>query len=105
MADEGLLRDVRATKLTKATYNRWKIEIRDVLESHRIWEIAARRTTRPNERKTQEDIVSYVKEIDDWKAKDSNARSVIRSTIDDTTFNQICDCEASADIMNRIKAV
>lgn len=105
MADEGLLRDARVTKLTKATYSRWKIEIRDVLESHRIWEVAAGRTIKPEEVKTPTGTVSNAKEIDDWKAKDSKARSVIRSTLDDTTFNQVCDCETSADIMNRIKAV
>lgn len=109
MTDEGLLRDVRVTKLMKTTYSRWKIEIRDVLESHRIWEIAAGGTTKPREQRTQEGIVSNAKEIDDWKAKDSKARSVtcykVRSTLDDTTFNQVCDCETSADIMNRVKTV
>ncbi|KAL6431960.1 hypothetical protein ACFW04_007410 [Cataglyphis niger] len=37
MADEGI---IRVTKLTKITYSRWKIEIRNALESHRTWEIA-----------------------------------------------------------------
>ncbi|XP_025270753.1 uncharacterized protein LOC112639817 [Camponotus floridanus] len=41
MADENLIRDIQVTKLSKATYNRWKIEIRDALESHRIWEVAS----------------------------------------------------------------
>lgn len=105
MTDENSLRDIRVAKLTKATYGRWKIEIRDVLESYRIWEITTGRTTKPNEVKSGDGIVTNVKEIDDWKAKDSKARSVIRSTLDDTTFNQVCDCETSADIMKRIKAI
>lgn len=105
MIDENSLRDIRVTKLTKATYDRWKIEICDVLESYRIWEITTGRTIKPNEVKSGDGIVTNVKEIDDWKAKDSKARSVIRSTLDDTTFNQVCDCETSADIMKRIKGI
>ncbi|XP_025262484.1 uncharacterized protein LOC112637301 [Camponotus floridanus] len=88
MADEAFLKDVRVTKLTKATYGRWKIEIRDILESHRIWEVAAGTTLKPKEIKTQDGTVANTKEIDDWKVKDSKARSVIRSTLDDTTFDQ-----------------
>lgn len=38
------------------------------------------------------------------KAKDTKARAIIRSTLDDTTFDQVCDCETSVDIMKRIKA-
>lgn len=76
MADE-LLRDVRVTKLMKATYNRWKIEIHDVLESHRIWEIVAGEIVKPIGVRTQDETVSNAKEINDWKAKDSKARSII----------------------------
>lgn len=104
MADESTLRDIRVTKLTKATYGRWKIEIRDVLESYRIWEVTTRRTIKPTEVSSENGVVTNVKEIDDWKAKNSKAWSVIRSTLDDITFDQVCDCETSADIMKRIKA-
>jgi len=83
MADETFLKDVRVTRLTKATYNRWKIEIRDILESHRIWEVAAGITPKSKEIKAQDGTVTNTKEIDDWKVKDSKARSVIRSTLDD----------------------
>jgi len=41
----------------------------------------------------EDGVVINVKEIDDWRVKDSKARSVIRSTLDDTTFDQVCDCE------------
>lgn len=105
MADDGFLKDARVTKLTRATYGRWKIEIRDILECHRIWEIAAGTTLKPAEVKSQNGAVTNTKEIDDWKAKDSKARSVIRSTLDDTTFDQVCDCETSADILKRVKAL
>lgn len=104
MADENALRDIRVTKISKATYSRWRIEIRDALESYRIWDITTGRTTKPTEVINATGIVTNVKEIDDWKAKDSKARSVIRSTLDDVTFDQVCDCETSADIMKRIKA-
>jgi len=104
MATESSLRDIRVTKLTKATYSRWKIEIRDALESYQIWEVTTGKTTRPYEVRSEDGVVINVKEIDDWRVKDSKARSVIRSTLDDTTFDQVCDCETSADIMKRIKA-
>ena len=67
----------------KATYGRWKIEIRDVLENYQIWKITTRRMIKSNEIKTEDGIVTNIKEIDNWKAKDSKARSVIRSTLDD----------------------
>jgi hypothetical protein len=51
------------------------------------------------------DIVKNKKEIKDWKAKDSKARSIIRSTLDGTTLDQVCDCESSESILKRIKAV
>lgn len=105
MADENFNREVRVTKLSKATYSRWKIEIRDALESHRIWEIAGGITVKPEEARNDDGTVSNSREIEDWKVKDSKARSIIRSTLDDTTFDQVCDCESSADIVKRIKTV
>lgn len=105
MAEESFSREIRVTKLSKSTYNRWKIEIRDALESHRIWEIASSFSGKPQEISNADGIVVNKKDIDDWKARDSKARSIIRSTLDDTTFDQVCDCESSADIMKRIKAV
>lgn len=99
LADNGFLKDARVTKLTKATYGHSKIEIRDILECHRIWEVAAGTACKPREVKIQDGTVINIKEIDDWKAKDSKARSVIRSTLDDTTFDQVCDCEISTDIL------
>lgn len=104
MADENFSRDIRVTKLSKVTYSRWKIEIRDALESHRIWDIASGNMEIPQE-VSAAGIVTNKKEIEDWKTKDSKARSIIRSTLDDTTFDQVCDCESSADILKRIKAV
>lgn len=104
MATETTLRDIRVTKLTKATYSRWKIEIRDALESYQFWEVTTGRTTKPSEVRSEDGVVTNVKEIDDWRVKDSKARSVIRSTLDNTTFDQVCDCETSVDIMKRIKA-
>lgn len=87
MADEIFSRDIRVTKLSKTTYSRWKIEIRDALESHRIWEIASGNVDQPQE-VSEAGIVKNKKEIEDWKAKDSKARSIIWSTLDDTTFDQ-----------------
>jgi len=104
MIDEGSLRDIRVTRLTKATYSRWRIEIRDIIESHRIWDIAAGTTVKPKEVKNEQDNVTNAKEIDVWRAKASKARSIIRSILDDTTFDQVCDCETSAEIIKRIKA-
>ncbi|XP_039307559.1 uncharacterized protein LOC120358218 [Solenopsis invicta] len=78
MATETTLRDIRATKLRKATYSRWKIEIRDALESYQILEVTTRRTTKPSEVRSKDGVVmSNVKEIDDWRVKDSKAWSVI----------------------------
>ncbi|XP_011858586.1 PREDICTED: uncharacterized protein LOC105556124 [Vollenhovia emeryi] len=105
MADESLSRDIRVTKLSKAAYNRWRIEIRDALESHRIWEVASNVTVKPEETKTDDGAITNKREIEDWKVKDSKARSIIRSTLDDATFDQVCDCESSADIMRRIKTI
>lgn len=65
MSDEVSLKNIRVTKLTKATYGRWKIEIHDILENHRIWKIAVKRTKKPVEVKTQDGIVTNIKEIDD----------------------------------------
>lgn len=104
MSNEVFLKDIRVSKLTKSTYARWKIEIRDVLESHRIWEIAAGKMLKPNELKKEDGAVKNEKEIEDWKAQDSKARSIIRSTLDNTTFDQVCDCETSSEIVMRIKA-
>lgn len=104
MAEENSIRDIRVTKLSKATYSRWKIEIRDALESHRIWEIAAGITIKPEE-VMGENRIANIKEIEDWRVKDSKARSIVRSTLDDTTFDQVCDCETSADIIRRIKSI
>lgn len=104
MADESIIKDIRVAKISKATYNRWRIEIKDALESHRIWDIACGIITKPEEVKV-ENVVRNKKEIDDWRAKDSKARSIIRSTLDDTTFDQVCDCESSADIINRVKSI
>lgn len=104
MGDENLVTDIRVTKLSKVTYNRWKIEIRDALESHRIWEIASGITIKPEEVRN-EGRIANIKEIEDWKVKDSKARSIIRSTLVDTTFDQVCDCETSADIIKRIKSI
>lgn len=95
MCEESIHREIRVSKLCKATYARWKIEIRDVLESHNIWEIADGTETKP----------TVAAEIKNWKAKDSKARSIIRSTLDDATFDQVCDCDTSADILKRIKTV
>jgi len=105
MAEESFSRDIRVTKLSKASYSRWKIEIRDALESHRIWEIASGTVSKPQEMNISDGSVTNRKEIEKWKAKDSKARSIIRSTLDDTTFDQICDCESSADILKRIKII
>lgn len=105
MAEESFSREIRVTKLSKATYNRWKIEIRDALESHRIWEIASGTADKPQEKRDESGTVTNRREVEEWKAKDSKARSIIRSTLDDTTFDQVCDCESSADILKRIKAI
>lgn len=105
MDNENLIRDIRVTKLSKATYNRWKIEIRDALESHRIWQVASGIIIKPEEVSNDSGLVVNRKDIEDWKIKNSKARSIIPSTLDDTTFDQVCDCESSADIMKRIKAV
>lgn len=105
MADDNFGRDIRVSKLSKATYSRWKIEIRDALESHRIWEIASGITSKPQQINNVDGILMNHKEIEEWKARDSKARSIIRSTLDDTTFDQVCDCESSADILKRIKTI
>jgi len=105
MAEESFNRDIRVTKLSKASYSRWKIEIRDALESHRIWEIASGTVSKPQEVNISDGSTANRKEIEEWKAKDSKARSIIRSTLDDTTFDQVCDCESSADILKRIKII
>lgn len=108
MADkefEGFLKDIRVTKLTKSTYARWKIQIRDVLECYRVWEIATGDIAKPVEIKNQDGTIVNIKDINDWRVKDSKARAVIRSTLDDTTFDQVCDCETSVDIVKRIKAI
>lgn len=106
MAEESFGRDIiRVTKLSKATYNRWKIEIRDALESHRIWEIANGIANKPQEKSDSTGVITNKKEIEEWKAKDYKARLIIRSTLDDTTFDQVCDCDSSADILKRIKTI
>jgi len=84
MAEESFNRDIRVTKLLKASYSRWKIEIRDALESHRIWEIASGNVSKPQEINISDGSVTNRKEIEEWKAKDSKARSIIRSTLDNT---------------------
>ena len=105
MADENFIREIRVTKLSKATYSRWKIEIRDALESHRIWEVAGGITIKPEEARNNDGIITNYKDIEDLEGKRQQSSlnySVI--TLDDTTFDQICDCESSAD-MKRIKTV
>lgn len=46
-------------------------------------------------------IAINYKEIEEWKTRNNNARSIIRSTLDD----QVCDYESSADILKRIKSI
>lgn len=65
MADENSIREIRVTKLSKATYGRWKIEIRDALESHRIWEVAASISVKPEEARNNDGIILNSKEIED----------------------------------------
>jgi len=77
MAEESFNRDIRVTKLSKESYNRWKIEIRDALESHRIWEIASGTVSKPQEVNISDGSVANRKEIEEWKVKDSKARSII----------------------------
>jgi len=77
----------------------------DALESYRIWEIASGTVSKPQEVNISDGSTANRKEIEEWKAKDSKARSIIRSTLDDTTFDQVCDCESSADILKRIKII
>lgn len=87
MADESTTKDIRMTKLSKTTYSRWKIEIRDALESHRIWEIASSVSVVPEEIKNDQNVVINKREIENWKIKDSKDRSIIWSTLnDDMTF-------------------
>lgn len=74
MTGENSLRDIRVIKLTKATYGSWKIEICDVFESYRTWKITTGKTVKPREMRSVDDIVTNVKEIDDWKAKDNKAQ-------------------------------
>lgn len=40
MMKEIFSRDIKVMKFSETTYSRWKIEIRNVLECCRIWEIA-----------------------------------------------------------------
>lgn len=67
MADENLIRNIRVTKLSKATYNRWKIEIRDTLESHRIWKVVSGIIIKPEEVSNDSGLVVNRKDIKDWK--------------------------------------
>jgi len=71
MAMESSLRDIRVTKLTKATYSRWKRSV-TLLRAIKFGNTTGK-TTKPCEVRT----VINVKEIDDWRVKDSKA-SVIR---------------------------
>ena len=89
----------RLLTLTRKNYARWIIEVEDVLRSKSLWSHVTGRVTVVAEPKEDEDS----KPFDAWDSKDSKARSIIRGSLDEATFNHVRDCKTSKQIIDRIR--
>ena len=91
---------VRVNELNDTNYGRWAIQIADVLEGQKLWQYVEGSKAKPTDDPAVEKThTAYL----DWCAGDANARSIIRSSLDDTTFNIISDCKTAEEMMTRIR--
>lgn len=79
---------VLIVKLSNTNYSRWKYEITDILKAKELWEIVTGEEAKP----TDADLLKK------WNKKNSQAKSTITQTLDDVTFNHVCDCDSAKGI-------
>lgn len=92
----------RMSPLTRDNYARWIIEIEDALRGKSLWSHVDGRTAVvevPATGASAADKKSY----NEWDAKDSKARSIIRRTLDETTFSHVRDCKTAKEVIDRIR--
>ena len=96
----GKLQNVKIIELNNDNYGRWIISIQDALEGHKLWSIVDGKTSKPADSNSDATIHKTYLE---WIANDATARSIIRSTLDEVTFNHVRDCATSKAVLDRIK--
>jgi hypothetical protein len=87
--------DREVSKLNEGNYQQWKIEVKDILQSVEVWEVASGKEACPPEEKE--------KEYRMWIKKDSKARTYLRKSLDQDHFNSVRDRETSWAMLSRIK--
>ena len=90
---------VKVSQLSGDNFVRWRIELEDVLKGHGLWRHASEKTRPVPKPEGDADLKQYL----EWESSDSKARSIIRRTLDDVTFNHVQDCKTSEEILTRIK--
>ena len=91
---------VKVNELNNDNYSRWVIQIEDALRGQKLWGYVEDAIPKPED--DPADATKHNKFLE-WDAGDSNARGIIRSTVDEVTFNQLLDCKTSAAMMKRIR--
>ena len=97
---------MKVSMLSRDNYARWRIEIEDVLAGHGLWSYASGEeqvVVKPAA--DDRELAVKLKKYQEWHKNDSKAKSVIRRTLDDTTFNHVVDCVSSHAILERIKTL
>ncbi|XP_055355072.1 uncharacterized protein LOC129600541 [Paramacrobiotus metropolitanus] len=79
------LKEIKVTVLNGSNYARWRVEVEDVLTGEGVWSIVDGSNKMPRDDPADEKKhAAYNK----WISGDGKARSILRATLDDVTFNQ-----------------
>lgn len=88
----------KVVTLSRDNYQRWRIELKDILMAKQLWSIATDASAVVAVPASGANADEYNK----YLVKDAKARSLIRKTLDDVTFNHVRDCDTSKDMLDRI---
>ena len=111
MADTSK-RQVHVIMLTLSNYTRWRMEVETALRGKGLWWHASGLEVRVQDPgpvpagaddAAAADHAAKVKTFREWDEKDSQARSLVLTTLDDETFSHVQDCDSSKTVLMRIK--
>ena len=94
----------KVVTLNKDNFQRWIIEIKDVLRAKGLWSIASGKVKVVKEPTAAEAAANSSLETkwEKYDKLDSKARAIIRRTLDATSFNHVADCQTSQQILERV---
>ena len=104
MSGEDSKDSLKIVRLTRESYQRWRIELEDVLRSKGLWRHATGGVDAVAEPAAGSSEAAW-KVYTDWDAKDSRAKTVIRRSLDDSTFARVYDCKTARQILERITSI